>query len=96
MGGFVPVEDPLRKKFGGTASTIFTGTGSRDTERILKTVTPEAEPVDLPPPPAPEALPEEGGAGDAERRRLAKRSGRQATFLTGDLVPKKKKKTVLG
>jgi len=96
MGSFLPREDPLREKFGSTASTIFAGPGSRVTEKIISKIDPEPESVELPSPEAPEALPDGSGAGDAERRRLAKRSGRQATFLTGDLVPKKKKKTVLG
>ena len=39
---------------------------------------------------------EETGAGDAEKKRLRRRSSRKDTFLTGELTPDTGKKKVLG
>ena len=60
---------------------------------------PAAPPVELPEPPPPEpppAMADVTGAGEAERKRLRRRRGRKETFITGELVPKTGKKTVLG
>lgn len=48
-------------------------------------------------PPTPVAPPPTETVGQAgEQVRSRKPTGREATFLTGDLVPETKKKTVLG
>lgn len=47
-----------------------------------------------PKPVAPPATETVGQAGEQVRKQ--KPSGRQATFLTGDLIPEQKKKTTLG
>ena len=80
---------------GSTARVLKRLTGVHAQEKFIKEVDPAPEPVELPPPQPPPALPAEAGAGDFERRRIRRRSGREATFLTGDLQPrptKKKKK----
>jgi len=43
--------------------------------------------------PAPEQIDQ---AGEAEMRRQRRKAGFESTFLTGNLVPKTNKKTVLG
>ena len=65
-------------------------------EKAIQKIDPEPEVVEIPPPQPPPALPDESGAGDFERRRVQRRGGRQATFLTGDLVPQTTKKKRLG
>jgi len=46
------------------------------------------KPVTIPPPIyEPPQITEDTGAGDAEKKKLKKKSGRKSTFLTGDLVP---------
>ena len=40
-----------------------------------------------PPTPTPPPSTQDTGAGDAERKKLRRRSGRKDTFLVGDLTP---------
>lgn len=55
---------------------------------------PKATKIPPPKPVAPSAVETADQAGEQVRKQ--KPSGRETTFLTGDLVPKPKKKTVLG
>ena len=69
------------------------------TKALMKSMTPD-EP-DFPAPPAatpepPSATADTSGAGDAERKGLQRRSSREKTFLTGELVPETNKKKLLG
>ena len=57
---------------------------------------PPPPPPSLPPLEPPPAVEDVTGAGEAERRKLRRKSGRKQTFITGDLIPQTTKKAVLG
>ena len=95
MGGIIPRVAP-NIGGGSTARLLKKLTGVHAQEKLIRKVDPEPEVVKIPPPQPPPALPDESGAGDFERRRVTRRGGRQATFLTGDLVPQTTKKKRLG
>ncbi len=92
MGSLIPRTAPGSKR----TKLAIGGPAIVGMEKLIQKIDPEPEIITLPPPEPPKATPDAQGAGDVERRRIRRRSGRREAFLTGNLVPQSTKKTTLG